>query len=138
MYIYIYMYICKHKSFVLNFRFPNISKSSFQICSYIQKMTQDPINAFKVTIYNTENTWNTKNTFPETNMFQQSFKIIHSFKSALSAHLYGQTGNYFLTCFHLSFFQLLSDISTGLQGVLTHEDRGRPKTIVLEWPVLIV
>ena len=31
----------------------NVQKN-FKICSYIQKMTPDPINALKITIYNTE------------------------------------------------------------------------------------
>ena len=37
-------------------------------------------------------------------------KRIHSFESAFSAHLYGQTGNYFLNCFHYHFFKLFLPI----------------------------
>ena len=40
--------------------FQKMCKSIFKICSYIQKMTPNPINAFKITIYNTKHTNNTQ------------------------------------------------------------------------------
>ena len=40
-----------------------LSTNIFNICSYIQKHTQTPINVFKITIYNAKYTKNTKYTF---------------------------------------------------------------------------
>ena len=48
---------CSH---FCDFVFSKMSNSIFKISSYIQKKTQNPINAFKITIYNTKHTNNTK------------------------------------------------------------------------------
>ena len=40
--------------------FPKMFKNLFKISSYIEKMTTNPINALKITIYNTKRTQNTK------------------------------------------------------------------------------
>ena len=40
--------------------FPKSQKHIFKISSYIQKNTANPINAFKITIYNTKHTKSTK------------------------------------------------------------------------------
>ena len=40
--------------------FQTMSKPIFKICSYIQEKTQDQINAFKISFYNTKNTNNAR------------------------------------------------------------------------------
>ena len=52
------------------FLFQKIFKNTFKISSYIQKMTQDPINALKITIYNTKHTTDSKLHFKNSKMFE--------------------------------------------------------------------
>ena len=56
--------ISKNRSYenCLHFRniFPKTFKNIFKISSYIQKTTPNPINAFKITTYNTKHTFNSK------------------------------------------------------------------------------
>ena len=50
--------------------FKNV-KHIFKICSYIQKSTQNPINALEITIHNTKHTKNTKVHFQKSNIFER-------------------------------------------------------------------
>ena len=42
--------------------------------SYIQKMMQNPINTFEISIYNTKHNNNTTIYFPQNKMFENTFK----------------------------------------------------------------
>ena len=70
-----------------------MQKHISKICSYIQKTTPNPINALKITIYNTKHTSNTKIYFKKYNCFETSnnFKQI---KPLL----------YYILNFHSSYF----------------------------------
>ena len=46
----------------------------FKICSYIQKLTPNPINALRITIYNTKHTNNTKIHFQQSQHFRNKSK----------------------------------------------------------------
>ena len=85
-------------------------KNVFKIFSYIQKMTTEPINALKITIYNTKHTKITKSKFsktPQKLKFQHKkniFSIKTSSKwSAFYAGLYGIIYNLYMFVYFVYF-----------------------------------
>ena len=92
LYDYIYIYIYIYTQFFIVCIVRTLANIYLETCSYIQKMTMDLINTFKITIYNTKHTPKTPNHIPNNQLFQTStFKaqIINVFESMFSAHFYG-------------------------------------------------
>ena len=60
-----------HTSGNFSKRIKNMLKNIFNISSYIQKNTKNPINALKITIYNTNHTYNTNIHSKKSKLFKQ-------------------------------------------------------------------